>query len=418
MRWPTWNLRKAGIVVLGMLLFVLIAFVPLSTAVAHEKMSVVATSTPATLQSTPTVDATMTALQKEQLTQEIQQLKDQNNPDLLGWLRTNAAIILSTLVVVIGGLIGLFRWFGDRRSEREKRAEERFLAVVTGLSDKKEGAKIGAAILLRTFLRPGYEPFYTQTFDLAVASLCPTETPHQNRDTPVTLTTLRQALIAVFKGAFPLARSQNKDGPQSLDARYIQLDNGYLSHADLEQVWMPNASLRKVVLVEANLKAANLYKADLRHANLKRAQLAQADLISADLRDADLTGASLTGAKLNNANFDRAHLSETNLQAAQSLEGTDLRGVKGLSPQQLLACKAKGAIIDDDTTTNAPQTVVTPSPTDINTQHTTTTSAQAGSVPAPQSNKVQASAVEPRRASTPLRTDDKSNTTVQPGTQP
>src|SRR2546421_205146 len=59
----------------------------------------------------------------------------------------------------------------DRQNEREKRAEERFQAAVTGLGDVKEGAKIGAAILLRTFLRPDYKDFYTQTFDLAVANL-------------------------------------------------------------------------------------------------------------------------------------------------------------------------------------------------------------------------------------------------------
>ena len=94
---------------------------------------------------------------------------------------------------MIGGLIGLSRWLGDRRDEREKRAEERFQSAVTGLGNEKEGARIGAAILLRTFLRPGYEQFYIQTFDLAVANLCPTETPHppENPEIPLPLTTLR-----------------------------------------------------------------------------------------------------------------------------------------------------------------------------------------------------------------------------------
>src|SRR5204863_864462 len=112
------------------------------------------------------------------------------------------------------------RWLKDQEAEREKRAEERFQSAVTGLGDEKEGAKIGAAILLRTFLRPGYEQFYTQTFDLAVANLCPTETPNPPEDPkiPLLLTRLRQALILVFKEAFPLARSQNKGSPQSLDA--------------------------------------------------------------------------------------------------------------------------------------------------------------------------------------------------------
>jgi len=228
------------------------------------------------VQTTPTEDATVTELNKEKLAQEVQQLKNQNEPDPFGWLRTNAAVLLSTLVVVIGGLIGLFRWLGDRRdeqekrredqrTEREKRAEERFQSAVTGLGDEKEGPKIGAAILLRTFLRPGYEQFYTQTFDLAVAYLRLPRTPHPPEDptTPLPLTTLSQALVVVFKEAFPLARSQNKGNPQTLDATGIQLDIAYRAGADLEQVWMPHASLRQAALFGANLGEAMLLGTNL-----------------------------------------------------------------------------------------------------------------------------------------------------------
>ena len=89
-----------------------------------KETSGLATPGTGTTQATPTEDATVTALNKEKLAQEVQQLKNQNAPDLFGWLRTNAAILLSTLVVVIGGLIGLFRWLGDRRDEQEKRRED------------------------------------------------------------------------------------------------------------------------------------------------------------------------------------------------------------------------------------------------------------------------------------------------------
>ncbi len=245
MRWLKRDRWKAGIALAGMLLLlVLMVWVPVSAAGAYEEVSGLAAPVTGTVQATPTVDATVAALNKEKLAQEVQQLKNQNAPDLFGWLRTNAAVLLSTLVVVIGGLIGLFRWLGDRRdeqekrredhrTEREKRAEERFQSAVTGLGDEKEGPKIGAAILLRTFLRPGYEQFYTQTFDLAVANLRLPRTPHPPEDptggpdifltTRPPLTTLSQALVVVFKEAFPLARSQNKGDPQSLDATGIQL---------------------------------------------------------------------------------------------------------------------------------------------------------------------------------------------------
>src|SRR5438067_2334620 len=221
MRWFKRGMRKVGITIAGMLLLlVLTAWIPVSAESVHEVAPELAGPGIVTMQAMPTVDATMAALNKQKLEQEVKQLRNQNEPDLLGWVRTNASIFLSTLVVVIGGLIGLWRWLGDRRGERDKRAEERFQSAVTGLGDEKEGAKIGAAILLRTFLRPGYEQFYIQTFDLAVAHLGLPRNSHppEDPDAPLPLTTLSQALIVVFKEAFPLARSQNHAGPQSLDA--------------------------------------------------------------------------------------------------------------------------------------------------------------------------------------------------------
>jgi uncharacterized protein YjbI with pentapeptide repeats len=473
------DLWKASIAIAGMLLFlVLMAWIPVSAAGAHARASGLAGPGTVTVQTTPTEDATVTALNKRKLEQEVKQLENQNEPDPLGWLRTNASIFLSTLAVVTGGLFGLWRWRVDRKeaqvkeledrkeaqdkelkdhqaerdrrdeeqkrwledqkAEREKRAEERFQSAVTGLGDEKEGAKIGAAILLRTFLRPGYEQFYTQTFDLAVANLRPPRdskplqyqlwSPTQDSNTSLPLTTLRQALIVVFKEAFPLARSQKKRSPQFLDATDIQLDNAYLAGADLKQVWMPQASLRKVNLNQANLSGANLSGADLRWAKLNKADLSESDLLDADLseaylvsanlndanlsrvnlrdahlnsaklneaylRDADLSRAHLLLARLSEANLSKANLSGANLRWANlskanlsgtdlsgadlnkaNLSGTDLSGadlkdtdlhrVRGLTKEQLEACKAKGAIIDEDPATSSPQPTVATSPSE------------------------------------------------------
>ena len=382
MRWLKRNLWRTGIAIAGMLLLLLMlmAWISVVAAGAHEGASGSIRSV--TALATPTEDATVTTLSKEKLAQEVQQLKNQNGSDPLGWLRTNTSILLSTLVVVIGALIGLWRWLGDRRdehekrredqrTEQEKRAEERFQSAVTGLGDEKEGARIGAAILLRTFLRPGYEQFYTQTFDLAVANLRLPRTPHPPEDpnTPLPLTTLSQALIVVFREAFPLARNQNKRSPESLDATDIQLDSAYLRGADLKQVWMPQASMRKVDLSGADLSRANLSEADLsgaklneadlsgaklsgakfNEAELSRAKLNEADLnrtyfngarlSGADLRGADLRGADLRGADLSWARLSGAYLSEadlngTNLSEAD-LKGANLRGVVGLTKGQL-----------------------------------------------------------------------------------
>jgi hypothetical protein len=151
MHWFTKHLRNVGIASICILfLLMCLALILLPATSAHARTLEMAKPTTVTVQATPTEDATVTALNKEKLAQEVLQLQKQNEPDSFGWLQANATLF-STLLVVIGGLIGLFRWFADRRSERERRAEERFQAVVTGLGDEKEGAKIGAAIFYGLF---------------------------------------------------------------------------------------------------------------------------------------------------------------------------------------------------------------------------------------------------------------------------
>ena len=540
MIWRKCDLWKAGIVLAGMIL--LLVWVPLSAASVYEGTSGLATKASVTMQATPTEDATVAALNKDKLAQEVQQLKVQNEPDFFGWLRLNVSLLLSTLIVVVGGLIGFFRWLADRRSERDKQAEARFQSAVTGLGDEKEGAKINAAILLRTFLRPGYEQFYTQTFDLAVANLRLPRTSSQAEDpeAPLPLTTLSQALIVVFKKACPLARSQNQDGPQSLDATGVQLDSAYLLGSNLKQVWMPQASLRNVDLSRAKLSGANLrradlsgvdlsntdlsgaklqgaklsgadltgvdlagvdltgvdlsktllFGADLRRANLSEANfrgaylsgtdvdpnvsgnrvadlkdflrvsklvrihlnktlmtgvklgganlseanlrgakftraylrgacLSKADLSKADLGEVDLNGADLNGADLSEAKLTRAYLIRTKLGEANlsyadlrgtilieadlsgaNLEGaifkkTDLREVKGLTKVQLEACKAKGAIIDEDPTASSSQSTAAPSPLPNNDVPTSSTPPAQGNLPTPDTDE--SNAVPPQQ---------------------
>ncbi len=122
MRWFKREMFKAGIAIASTLLFLgLMVWVPVSAAGADERASGLA----APVQATPTEDATVTALNKEKLVQEVQQLKNQNEPGPLGWLRTNASILFSTLVVVFGGLFGLWRWRVDRRDAQDKELADR-----------------------------------------------------------------------------------------------------------------------------------------------------------------------------------------------------------------------------------------------------------------------------------------------------
>jgi uncharacterized protein YjbI with pentapeptide repeats len=118
--------------------------------------------------------------------------------------------------------------------------------------------------------------------------------------------------------------------------------------------------MSKADLVGARLREVNLSGAKLWRANLREADLYEADLSYADLSEADLW--------------------QADLKEVRSLQDTDLRRVNGLTKEQLKACKARGAIIDEDTPASPPQSPISLSlPSQSN-------HVQAPSAPATQEN--------------------------------
>jgi uncharacterized protein YjbI with pentapeptide repeats len=422
-------IRKLVIVLMSCaLLFLFMTGLLFSPAPTQAKTLYVASAGTASVQVTPTVDTTVTVLAKDQLKLQVDAL--QHDPG--NWFWNNAAtvvsILLSTIIIVGGAFIGFFRWRKDLRIEQDKRSEERFQSVIEDLGKQDIPTKIGAAIMLRTFLRPGYEQFYSQIFELATAHLQLQEITGANISEPIIL--LRRLLTIVFRESFPPARDWLKKQNVSsnfhlLDATNIRFIKADLSGADLKNVWMPGsymveANLRSADLSYANLRGAdlskailntttfahanlthanlseaileraelpdailddtNLIKTNLAKANLTRATLIRADLTEAvleqaklphsfleganltkanlvgadltgvalvgqaNLTEANLTGAILVGADLTSADLTGAILSATNPDAAQSLVGTKMLGVTGLSQTQHNACIAKGAI--------------------------------------------------------------------------
>ncbi len=386
MCWLKRDIWKAGIAIAGLLLLVLVVWVPAEAFGAQKIVPRIATTV--TVQAAPTVDATVTALNKAQLTQQV----EQQQHTFWNWLWSNAATILSSflsiLVVVIGVLFGFWqwrvgrkdmqnkesedrraaqdkeledrklererrqeeqnRWLEDQEAQREKQAEDRFQKVIEGLGSGRIEAQVGAAIMLRTFLQPGYERFYSQTFDLAVAQLrlrgtafaIPskplTQEEQGDLSTSLPLDSLSQALITAFKESFPRARNELKKtktqfDPQTLDATGIKLDGAFLANADLEQAWLHEASLRKAYLPGAQLDGAHLERAQLDGAYLEGAQLEGANLTEAnlsgqDLSNQDLQSAILWGANLTEANLSGQDLSNQDLRSA-ILRNANLSGV-------------------------------------------------------------------------------------------
>ena len=392
MGWLKGDQRTTGIVIISvvLLLALLIAVIALVVGGHQTALPGQATGTEA-VQATPTVDAT--AVVQDQLKQQDEKLQRDNS---FPWTILNTSSVGSLFLAVaaiLGAWIGFTQWRGSRKEERRKRDEERFQKVVEGLGSEREEAKVGAAIMLRTFLQKGYEQFHSQTLDLAVGNLQLQHHADQSTSQPpnslgqvltAIFTTaqpqsqqqasqntlqppdpLSQALITVFKESFPLVREQLRErlkkqgswfSPQLLDATAIQLDKAYLCGCDLKEAWMPNASLREADLKSTGLAEANLEGANLTRASLNQAILTKANLINvtftgavlewAELDKTILDGANLTGANLTGANLTKASLTDANLTDANltdaNLTDADLSGANPEAAKSLLRTKMQG----------------------------------------------------------------------------
>lgn len=369
-------------------ILILLPFVYIPTVSANVQDETTAhayLATATSVQGTPTVDPTLTALQKKQLilqNEQIAQQIDQQQHTLwnLIWIALTAS--LSAIILAIGGIWAVVRWFNDRKDARNKQTEERFKSVVDSIGGETPETRIASAVLLHTFLRPEYKEYYKQVFDLAVANLRIPEyaysstarssdqsghnpiaktQEHSNAPSSEALHSLRQALITVFRDAFPRARDKRKkqnrmrrrfiiimenlfrvsrvsettrtrladEGTRlqfkrrDLDASDIQLDRAFLFRADLRQAYMPEASLRN-----ADFSAARLSEVILRGADLTCANFDEADLTSASLEKANLEEANFTSAELNDTVLRDANLIGANLTGAYNLTGAKLQGAR------------------------------------------------------------------------------------------
>src|ERR1700730_16406358 len=101
MRWLKRGLWKAGIALAGMqLLLALTLWLQISAADAHAGKSGLATTVTIAIQATATEDATVTALNKEKLLQDV----NQQQHTLWNWFWNNGAAIVSSLVLVLAGV--------------------------------------------------------------------------------------------------------------------------------------------------------------------------------------------------------------------------------------------------------------------------------------------------------------------------
>lgn len=157
---------------------------------------------------------------------------------------------------------------------------------------------------------------------------------------------------------------------RTLDAEGIILDGVYLASAAFPCGWFRKASFRGIDgtginFAEARLSRANFSGAELKDAQFSGAVMEEADFSSANLEHANFSNvdgksckfcsANLARAKFSNADLDGAdfsnadftdlnNVSRSTIEFARSLKGANMQNAKGLTADQIVQCRAKGAI--------------------------------------------------------------------------
>lgn len=147
-----------------------------------------------------------------------------------------------------------------------------------------------------------------------------------------------------------LVRTWNE--PEGIRRKSVLLNELALLNAKpakLVEINLEGASLNGIDLSEVDMSRSNL-----RNSLLVFAKLRHTNLLCSDFSDALLVRADLTGASLYEADFSGALLSHAVLDGAD-LELADLRGVRELTPHQLVAARNwEKAFRDADLACGAP----------------------------------------------------------------
>ncbi len=150
----------------------------------------------------------------------------------------------------------------------------------------------------------------------------------------------------------------NRHGIYEMNLVNSYLAKTNLNYANLAGSNMNSANISNAFLIESNLVNARLNQTNLENSNLNQANMENSYASGANFKDAYLIKASLENAFLIKTNFKNAFLMEANLKNAYvtgadfenaSLYKADLRGVKGLTLDQLAKAKTLYlAKFDDD----------------------------------------------------------------------
>lgn len=147
-------------------------------------------------------------------------------------------------------------------------------------------------------------------------------------------------------------RDALRHGDGCVDASGFDLSGLRYSSIRLRGANLAGANLRKADLsggqfCDCDLRRTNLTQARIPLGDFRNARLDGANLTAADLNASVMTGASLAGADLSRASLVKVRLNGVDLAGA-NLDQADLRGVQGLTIEQLSSAKnSEAAILDE-----------------------------------------------------------------------
>jgi len=334
------NMKKAA----AILLIVMIALsYPLSCpAVSPIKQDKSSNSAAVEAKSKETLEAEKLGHENEKLEQEAIKLRLENE-NLKTPFSSNGALI-TAFIAFFGILVTIWKQLTDssrqrdldrkqQETESQRRTDEKFTAIVTGLGSESEAIQAGAAVSIVTFIKPEYMHLHDQVFAILHANL---KIKHSD--------VVSNLIVAAFEKSlrWRLDRAKQLNEKFELDISRANLCHGDLSGLDLSNsdlgfAQLKLANMRDTILFrargyQANLEKARLSKANLNEARLQKAQMNEAylhecNLIAADLKEADLRGAQFQQAKMQSAHLEGADITGAKFEQAD-INDTYFTGVK------------------------------------------------------------------------------------------
>jgi uncharacterized protein YjbI with pentapeptide repeats len=271
-------------------------------------------------------DGTRQQLEERKLRAEIRKLEldiakaDSRQEDILSWAPL-VTVLVAVGAVVLPVLSETRRQRKHREDELEQRTveaqrsfDERYAQALENLASESEPAQVAGASTLGSLLRPEYQGFHEDIYQVLYANLSLEHSDLVNRVlVPVFSAAVRLHLAAAAeRGAKPELLFTRMWLPR-VDLSGLDLNEIDLAFSDFRDANLSECKLVRARGLEVNLERARLSRSDLSEARFLRARCRnahfhQARLVSAELTSADLAGAEFFMAQLQGAHFDEADL--------------------------------------------------------------------------------------------------------------